>query len=270
MSATAASPTLDLSATQRVPFTRLVKVEVRKMLDTRSGFWLMLVTGILLVLVAAIVLLVIGLNDDAEASSYDWSQILIIPLSLLLPVFAIVTVTSEWSQRSGLVTFSLEPHRNRVLAAKLSAVVLLVLAIVALAVVLGALGNVIGASLGGYDTEWNLDARTLLVTVVVQLLYFLMAFGLGMVILNTPGSIAIFYVVGLFLPLLVYGTLYAIFDWAQDVIPWIDLQFGTAPFVEQNPDLEGIDYARALVVTLIWIVIPFIVGSRRVLTSEPK
>ncbi len=262
--------TLDIGDTAPVPFTRLMRVEVRKMLDTRSGFWLLLVTGLLLMLVVGIVLLVIGLNDDVRASANDWSQILTIPLSLLLPVFAILTVTSEWSQRSGLVTFSLEPHRVKVLAAKLIAVVLLVLAIVVLAVVLGAIGNVVGAALGDYDARWNLDARTLLSTLLVQLLFFLMAFALGAAILNTPGSITIFYVAGLLLPLLVYGTLYAFFDWAQDVIPWIDLQFGTAPLVEPDRDLEFIDLARAVAVTLIWIVTPMIIGIRRVVRSEPK
>lgn len=273
MSATTATtgPTpLDVGGTTRVPFSRLVKVEARKMVDTRGGFWLLLVTGLLLVITVAIVLLVIGLNDDVKVSAYDWSQILIIPLSLLLPVFPILSVTSEWGQRSGLVTFALEPHRLRVMAAKLTAVVLFAVAISALAVVLGALGNVVGAGLGGFDAEWNLSARVLVATFLVQVLFFLMAFGIGSVLLNTPGAIAIFYVVALLLPLMVYGTLYAFFDWAQKVIPWIDLQFGTSPFVSQNEDIGGIDVARLVVVTLIWIVTPLLIGSRRVTSSEPK
>jgi hypothetical protein len=261
---------MDVAGTPRVPFSRLAKVELRKMLDTRSGFWLLLVTGILLALVAGLVLLVVALNDEVGPTAYDWSQIMVIPLSLLLPVFAILTVTSEWSQRSGLVTFSLEPNRLRVLAAKLAAVVALALAIVVLATVLGALGNVVGAAMGGYDAEWNFGPRLLLTSVVVQVLYFLMAFGLGTVILNTPGAVAIFYVVALILPLIVYGILYSIFDWARQTIPWIDLQYGTAPFFDQDLDLSGVDVARGIVVVLLWIVLPLVVGARRVSTSEPK
>jgi ABC-2 type transport system permease protein len=261
---------LDTSGTPRVPFSRLAKVEARKMVDTRGGFWLLLVTGLLLVITVGIVLLVVGLNDDVEVSAYDWSQILIIPLSLLLPVFPILAVTSEWGQRSGLVTFTLEPHRLRVMLAKLTTIVVFALAISGLAIVLGAIGNIVGAGLGGYDAEWNLGGRVLIATFLVQVLFFLMAFGIGAVLLNTPGAIAIFYVVALILPLMVYGTLYAFFDWAKQLIPWIDLQFGTSPFVSRTAHIDGIDVARLIVVVLIWVVAPLVIGSRRVTTSEPK
>lgn len=261
---------LDVSQTGPIPFGRLVKVELRKMADTRGNFWLAIISGVLLAVIAAIVLLVIALADDVQVTAYGWSSILTIPLSLLLPVFAILTVTSEWSQRSGLVTFTLEPHRLRVLLAKLTAVVAFAVAIVVVAFVLGAIGNVIGAAIGGYSVEWDLGARELIGTLVVQLLYFLMAFGLGCALLSTPGAIAVFYVVALLLPLMVYSTLYAFFDWARSIIPWIDLNFGTQPFLDPNNSLDGLDWARALVATLIWVVVPMVLGGRRVLSNEPK
>ncbi len=62
MSTTTAPVPMDVASTPRVPFSRLAKVELRKMLDTRSGFWPLLVTGILLALVAGLVLLVVALN----------------------------------------------------------------------------------------------------------------------------------------------------------------------------------------------------------------
>ena len=40
-------------------------------------------------------------------------------MSLLLPVMGILLVTSEWSQRTDMTTFALEPHRSRVIMAKL-------------------------------------------------------------------------------------------------------------------------------------------------------
>ncbi|GAB2882268.1 ABC transporter permease [Nocardioides pacificus] len=262
--------TLDVSGTPRVPFGRLVGVEWRKMFDTRGGFWLLLSTGILLVITIGLTLLVVGLNDDVSVTANGLSQILTIPLSLLLPVFPILAVTSEWSQRTGLVTFTLEPHRIRVLLAKLAAVVLLALATIALAIVLGAITNVVAASMTGDGAEWDLEARTLILLIVSQLLYFLMAFGLAMVFLNTPGAIAVFYVVALFLPLMVYSFLYAVFGWAQDLIPWIDLQYASAPFLDPDEGVGGLDIARLLVASTIWIVAPLVLGARRVLRSEPK
>ncbi|WP_193612044.1 ABC transporter permease [Nocardioides lijunqiniae] len=264
-------PTLDISQTAPVPFSRLVRVEWRKMLDTRGGFWLMIATAILLVITVGLVLLVVALNDDPiEIGANGFSQILTIPLSLLLPVFPILSVTSEWGQRTGLVTFSLEPNRVRVLLAKVTSVVLLALATIVVALVLGALGNVVAAAMDGTDVVWDLELDTLLLTILLQLLYFLMAYAFGTVFLSSPAAIAVFYVVALMLPLLVYSTLYAIFDWAQDIIPWIDLQYAMTPLLDPDDDATTMDGLRILVTVLIWIVTPLVIGTRRVLSSEPK
>ena len=40
------------------------------------------------------------------------------PQGFLLPVMGILLVTQEWTQRTGMVTFTLEPHRGKVIAAK--------------------------------------------------------------------------------------------------------------------------------------------------------
>src|SRR3712207_8192920 len=40
-----------------------------------------------------------------------------VPMTIILPILAVLSVTSEWSQRSGLATFTLVPHRGRVLLA---------------------------------------------------------------------------------------------------------------------------------------------------------
>ena len=39
-------------------------------------------------------------------------------MTVILPIIAILSVTGEWSQRSGLTTFTLVPHRGRVIPAK--------------------------------------------------------------------------------------------------------------------------------------------------------
>ncbi len=262
--------TLDLSGTPRVPFGRLVRVESRKMVDTRGGFWLMLVTGLLLVLTLGLVLLVVGLDSDARIGANGLAGALAIPLSLLLPVFAILSVTSEWSQRTGLVTFSLEPNRVRVIAAKLGAVLLLAATTIVVALVLGLVTTPLAAMVGGYDAQWNLQLDVLAMNLLSQVLFFLMAFGLAMVMLSSPGAIAVVYVVSLLLPFMVYSALWAIFDWARDLIPWIDLSFAIDPFVDGSSDLAGVDWARLVVASTIWVVLPLVLGVRRVLRSEPK
>ncbi len=267
--------TLDVSSTPQTPFTRLMKVEWRKMVDTRSGFWLLAVTGGLVALVVGIVVLVVGLND-ARVTAADLSQIMTIPVSLLLPVFAILIVTSEWSQRTALATFTLEPHRIRVIGAKLAAVSAFAVATIVVAVLAGALTNVLCAAVTGNDLQWDLDPAQLFWTVVLQLLYFWMAFALGLLLLNTPGAIAIYYVVSLLLPLMVWGALYAIFDWAKDVLPWVDLGFAMTPLTTgANPmgepvSVEAINYAQTAFTAFIWVIVPVMLGIWRLLRAEVK
>ena len=43
-----------------------------------------------------------------------------IGLTILLPVVSILTLTSEWSQRTALTTFTQEPRRMRVINAKIA------------------------------------------------------------------------------------------------------------------------------------------------------
>src|SRR5215207_2121613 len=109
MSATAIA-TVDTTR-PAIPLTRLVKVELRKMFDTRSGFWLMMSVGIV-ASVATLAIIIFASDDDL---SFDlFAQAIGIPLAVILPVIAILAVTSEWSQRTGLITFTLLPHRGLV------------------------------------------------------------------------------------------------------------------------------------------------------------
>jgi len=266
-------PALDVAGTPRVPFGRLVSVEARKMTDTRAGFWLLLVTGLLLVATAGIALLVIVLNDFNPGFGTWTTEIMVLPLSLLLPVFAITTVTSEWGQRTSLVTFALEPHRSRVLLAKFVTVLVLVVTAMALALALAALGLVLQGALGDADPSWTVDGGELTWTFLTQLAYFVMAFGFGLVLLNSAGAVVIYYVVALLLPLMVWGPVYTLVSWGPDVIPWFDISFATMPLVGQGmPGVPRPDevYAQVAVSVLIWVVLPMAVGLRRALRTELK
>lgn len=65
---------------------------------------------------------------------------------MILPIIAILAVTGEWSQRSGLTTFTLMPSRERVIGAKAIATLLVGLGAVSVAFAAGALGNVAGSA----------------------------------------------------------------------------------------------------------------------------
>ena len=267
---TPASPGLDVSNTAKVPFGRLVSVEARKMIDTRAGFWLLLVTGLLLVATAVVALLVSVLNDLNPGFGLWATQIMVIPLSLLLPVFAITSVTSEWGQRTALVTFALEPHRSRVLLAKFVTVTLLAVATIALALLLAAVGVLLQGAFGGADPNWEIEGAALFWTFVTQLAYFVMAFGFGLVLLNSAAAIVAYYVIALLLPLMVWGPVYGLVSWGPDVIPWVDIGFAIAPLT--TPDVPRPDevYAQVAVSLLTWVALPMAIGLRRALRTELK
>ncbi len=279
MSAVSVAPSTPLPAVTKVPFGRLLLVEWRKMTDTRAGRALLIISAGMLLLAMAIVVLVVALNENVTVGLSAWSSILTIPLSLLTPVLAIMIVTQEWGQRTNMVTFSLEPSRLRVMTAKLVAVVGLALALIAVALLCGIVGNALAAAVGGYDASWTIDGQVLGWTIVQQLLYFVSAFGIAMCLLSTPFSIVVVYVDQLLLPLMVWSTLYFIFGWAADVIPFIDMGYALAPFAAgtgtmpegaQLPDV-GTQQVLALICSIfLWVVLPVAFGAYRVLKSEVK
>src|ERR1700761_9713919 len=108
----------------RPSLARLTKVELRKMVDTRSGFWLLIaVAGLTFV---AVLVTALFAHEDQRTFRHILSNGLQ-PAGILLPVVGILLVTSEWSQRTALVSFALVPGRSRLIAAKVLAGVVLAL-----------------------------------------------------------------------------------------------------------------------------------------------
>ena len=109
------APSAALPGRPGVPFSRTLQAEVRKMVDTRAGRWMVIVMAALTVVILA-AFVIWGPADDATFANL--LQVATLPLALLLPVIGIMAATAEWTQRTGLVTFTLEPRRGRVVLAK--------------------------------------------------------------------------------------------------------------------------------------------------------
>ena len=106
-----------------IPFSRLVRVELRKLVDTRAGFWLTASIGVIAAIVV-IAMLIANRNSPENLNLGQFFGMMNIPTAIILPILAILLVTGEWSQRTALTTFTLEPRRQRVVGAKLVAVLL--------------------------------------------------------------------------------------------------------------------------------------------------
>lgn len=275
MSTATTRPSIDVSQTPRVPFLRLVGVELRKLTDTRAGRWLLAITFGVLVLVTAVILVIAAFQDGMRLSLGDWQGVLTFLMSLLLPAIAIISITQEWGQRTGLVTFALEPNRTRVVLSKLTAVVTLAVLTLLFAAVVAVLAHLLMGVITGEPVEWSIDGEDLGWSVFFQLVYFIMAFGFGMVFLSTPTAIVLYYVVALVLPQMVYGIIYFLVSWGPDVLPWIDFSYAVAAYTGEMPPPESgsapdLGFAPIIVSTFIWVVLPFIVGMLRIRRVELK
>jgi ABC-2 type transport system permease protein len=135
---------------------RLVAVELRKIVDTRAGFWLQVAIVVITAVVVAVRSVVGDAADHTFASVLDVG---LQPAAVLLPIVGILLVTSEWSQRTGMITFALVPVRSRVLGAKLIASLVLAIAMLAVSVGIVAAGVLVASP--GVDGTWS-DAATLI------------------------------------------------------------------------------------------------------------
>src|SRR5215207_2903789 len=263
MSATTSPVTVD---TERpgVPLQRLVKVELRKMFDTRSGFWLIASIGIIALIATIGVIL---LASDEEMKYGNFGAAVGAPMTILLPVMAILSVTGEWSQRTGLITFTLAPHRAQVISAKAIAAVIVGAVSVILALAIGAVGNVVGSAIAGVDTKWDVTFNSASLIVLANVLGLLIGFMLGVLIRNSAGAIVGYFVYSLLLPTL-FEVLSATQDWFKDIRPWIDFNFAQGKLFDAP--MSGEEWANLGVSALIWLVLPMTVGIWAVLRSEVK
>ena len=249
---------------KRIPFTRLLSVELRKMFDTRSGFWLM-VSVVLLSVVASGSVLAFGGEDDVTFA--NMSSAIGIPLAIVLPVIAILSVTSEWSQRSGLTTFTLIPHRSRPLLAKAVNTVLVGAAAMVVAMLIGAVVNLVGAAAYGIDPVWETNAADLSKIVLANVLGMLFGFMLGLLVRNSPAAIVVYFVynfvVGNVLMLLATSQ-----EWFADINRWVNFQYNQTYLYDM--DLVAKDWAYLAVSGLLWLVLPLAVGAVTAMRSEVK
>jgi len=250
--------TLDVSTTTRPPMSRLVKVELRKMVDTRAGMWLMITIGAVTVVATTI----FGLaGHDEDRTFYNFMQFAGAPQGILLPVLGILLVTQEWSQRTAMVTFTLEPQRSRTLIAKVCAALALGLAAFVVAVCVALLATVL---FGGADPWGGVGAIDFVKFGILQFSGILQGLAFGLLFLSSAFAIVLYFVLPTAFSIL-FNTVPAL----KDSAPWID--FGTAqgPLGEVG-NLTGTEWAQLAVTGTLWVILPFLAGLWRMLRAEVK
>ena len=247
-----------------IPFRTIVGVELRKAFDTRSGFWLMAAIAAAGVLATGAVL---AFASDSDLTYDNFAAAIGVPMTILLPVVAILAVTGEWSQRAGLTTFTLVPHRGRVIRAKLVVTIAIGLASMALALSVGALGNIVGTGLKGVDTTWDLSFTSILYIVGADLIGMIVGFMLGIVTRNSAGAIVTYFSYWFVVPTLsmVLATNQSWFEKAQ---PWVDFNYDQGRLYDGG--FSGQDWAQLAITATFWLLLPLTFGLWRVMRAEVK
>jgi len=234
---------------------RLVAVELRKMLDTRAGFWLQVA------MVALTVIVVVARLFVGDATDHTFQSVLDVglqPAAILLPVLGILLVTAEWSQRTGLITFALVPVRSRVLVAKLIASLVLAVAMLAMSVAVVAAGVLVSSP--GVEATWS-DAAPLIGQSAVYLTAgVVIGVALGAILLVSAPAIVLRFVLPTALMAVVSLPVFS------GVAPWVDIVEGLGQMTEGV--MSATQWAHAGTSLVIWMVLPLLIGAWRMTRRE--
>ncbi|MGJ3508878.1 hypothetical protein [Enemella sp. A6] len=250
-----------VSTAGSVGFGRLFAVEVRKLTNTVTG---RVMLGVIALLTLAVATVTIVMFDGFGATTWlDNLSKVGFGVNLLLPILGILLATQEWTQRTALTTFALEPRRGRVLLAKLLVVVGVAITAFAVLVAVTIASFAIGASINNVPITWTPDWAILGGALAVLLLNTVMATGFGMLLMNTPAAIVLFMGLPTLMPLVSM-----ISEDVAKLMMWIDPNRTWGPLMGGTMDADAA--AKLAVSAAIWIVLPLTVGIIRQLRREVK
>jgi ABC-type transport system involved in multi-copper enzyme maturation permease subunit len=229
----------------------LTTVELRKATDTRAGFWLQVATAGI-TLAAVVLLLIVGNHHDRAL--FNVLALAVQPAGVLLPIVGILLVTSEWTQRTALITFALVPQRNRVLVAKTLAGLLIALVAMAACLALSAFGTAVS---GG---ELTLSASLLGQITIYTVTQMVMGVAFGAMLQSSAPAIVLSFAAPLAIGAI--GSIHAI----ADPVRWLDPTRSLAPLTDGL--LSATEWARAGTTLMLWLAIPLAIGAWRLARGE--
>ncbi|WP_422771221.1 ABC transporter permease [Plantactinospora sp. WMMC1484] len=245
----------------RPTLLRLTLVELRKLTDTRAGYWLLITIGMVAAAIVAVILIFAPDGDQQFGNLFALAQF---PVGILLPILGILLVTSEFSQRTALATFALVPQRHRVVVAKLGAGMVAALLSVLASAATAALGTVI-AGLTGEGGSWATGPLAFVGAAAFQMVNAALGIAFGLLFQSTPLAI----VLSLVLPI-AWSALGGMIEQLHRAAEWLDTGITTAALVEppNAGELGAGEWARLGVSVAVWVLAPLVGGLVRTLRRE--
>ncbi|WP_436774920.1 ABC transporter permease [Yinghuangia sp. YIM S09857] len=237
----------------------LTKVELRKMTDTRSGRWVLAV--IVLAMVGMVCLLVFA-GEDGDRDVPELFLASQLGLSVLLPVIGILSVTAEWSQRSGLSTFALVPKRHRVVFGKFAAGVIIAVAGMALSTVVTYGGHALALATDNAEGGWGVPADLAATRLLDCVVAVATGIAFGMLLSSPMLSVLAFYAIPI-----VLGILGSTVSALEAPFRWINPGEAMTPLSEHD-EISALEWSRALCNTAFFGVALFAAGLYRTSRRE--
>ncbi|WP_406048927.1 ABC transporter permease [Kribbella sp. NBC_00889] len=228
-------------------FLKLVGIELRKSVDTRSGK--LLIGAILALAVIAIGWQLTHL-PQGPATVDGFLSAASTSVMLLLPVIGVMAMTSEWTQRTALTTFTLSPRRVRVQIAKFVSAIIISIVVLTVTNLLALAGTALGGAVGGDGSSYAGLGGALAGAYLTSALNVVMAAAFGAVIAQTAVAILVYFIA---------PTAWSLAGPAlfKDNANWLDV-FGAFGRIADR-DLHGM-VPETLTSIAVWIVVPTIVG----------
>ncbi len=243
----------------------LVRSEWIKIRTVRVNFVLGLIAALFPLIVIGLVSLLSGDEQQVADDLVEAVTGTMVLTALLLGVIGALNLTGEYSHQTIRTTFAATPQRSRVLLAKAFVTAVSTLVFAALVEFLTfILGSVI---LSSRDADVKLDGSdkaALLGAVVLAGMLSLLGYGLGLVIRNSPATVATLILWPLLLENIARGVLGA--AGIENQTPWLPYQSAISM---ANPDLAPEDPSRLQgglyfgAVILAFVIAGLFVNERR-------
>lgn len=245
-----------MSPATATPFARLLRAECRKATDTRAARAL-LAAAVLFALAAQAVPLAFPHNVAQDRASFlTWAAL---GLTRLLPIALMLAMTAEWSQRTALATFTLEPRRGRVVAAKVLASLAITAAGGCLAFGIAQAGLTVATAAGHHPaTGWSW--RELAGFAVFLLFTSGMGVAIGTALHNTATAIVTYFALAALASLLLIPAVAKIGSYADpgQTFGWVL----TGDWSGHGPQIAS--------TAVIWIALPLVIGTARTLRRDVR
>jgi ABC-2 type transport system permease protein len=239
-----------------IRFSTLVRAELRKTVDVRAARWLLLAAALLAAGAEAVPLVFPHSVTQDRAGYLTWAAL---GLSQLLPLVLLMAMTAEWSQRTAMTTFTLEPRRGRVLTAKTVAglIISVIAGLFAFAVATVA---VLAATVAGRPVAGGWNWSQLAGFALFIVLTSAVGMAIGAAVPNTAAAIVTRFVLAGLFSLLTIPALEKAGNWINtgQTFGWM---------------LEGDWSGHAAQITVsaaLWIALPLAVGTVRTVRREVR